>query len=218
MIALYRYFAALCWQSQRLWPPTLLFVAVLTVFTGSDTGPLAGVYALASADVFACGTWLAMVVAGIPDPVQRGIAITQAGGARRVLLGSALVAVSGIVAYTVIGTLLPLVLGSHRASWGILEVGALAQLTCGCCAIAVGSLCSRLVFRRPGYAISAAVLLVLGLLLIPGLPPVNPLFRLLANGSAPGPLLGPVTLLAGISLIVLVIGVGITHLLATRRD
>ena len=218
MIALYRYFAALCWQSQRLWPPTLLFVAVLTVFTGSDTGPLAGVYALAAADVFGCGTWLTMVVLGIPDAVQRGITVTQTGGARRALLGSALVALTGIVGYTLLGTLLPLLLGSHQVSWGMLGVGVLAQLTCGCVAIAVGSVCSRLVFRRPGYAISAALLLVLGLLLIPGLPPVNRLFRLLANGSAPGPLLAPVTLLAGISLVVLVIGLVITHLLAARRD
>ena len=218
MTALFRYFAALTWQSQRLWPPTLLLIAVLTVLTGSDNGPLAGVYALAAADVFVCGTWLTMVVLGLPDPVQRGIASVQAGGARQVLFGSALVAVAGIACYTVIGTLLPLVIGDHRMVWGMVGVAVLAQLTCGFTAVAVGSVCSKLVFRRPGHAVSAAVLLMLALLLVPGLPPVHPLFRLLANGTEPGPLLAPVSLLAGISGVLLISGVWITHTVAIRRD
>ena len=75
-----------------------------------------------------------------------------------------------------------------------------------------------MVFRRPGYAQMVALPLVAALLLVPGSPPVNPLFRLLANASAAGPPLASVLLLVGLSVLVLAAGAALTGFVAARRD
>ncbi|MGD3109871.1 hypothetical protein [Streptomyces sp. YGL11-2] len=73
-----------------------------------------------------------------------------------------------------------------------LLLGLEAQLTCARAGVAIGVLCSRLVFRRQRYALVAALALVMVTLFVKGLPLVNRLFNLTATTSDSAKLLAPV--------------------------
>ena len=71
---------------------------------------------------------------------------------------------------------------------------------------------------RPGYSLLLALMVVIVLPLAHGLPPVNPMLRTLASGTAPSAQLVPLTGDLLISLVVLALCVAVTHFAATRRD
>jgi hypothetical protein len=218
MISLLRYAMATVGHSQRYLPPTILFIAVMAVFTSNDSGPLVPVYAVSSAAVFVCGTWLTMAVLNAGDPAQRPITVVNAGGSGRVLLASVWVAVVGCALLSLIGLLFPLVTGRHPVEVSVLALGLLAELTGGCTAVAVGLLCSRLVIRRSGYAAVVSLGAMFLLAVIPGLPPVNPVFRLLAGDRQPVALLLPVVAFGLVSVVLLAGSTALTGFVAARRD
>jgi hypothetical protein len=204
VIALVRYTLATVVLSQRFLPPVLLFLAALFIFTSRDNGPLVPVYALSSAAVFVCATWLTVAIVNAEDPVQRSVTSVTAGGSGRVLVASVWVACGWLVVITVVGLAYPLTSGQHPVGPAVFALGAAAELTSGCTGVAIGLLCSRLVIRRAGWSALTALAAVLAFLLVPHLPPINPVFRLLANGTSAGPLLVGATVL--------------TRFVALRRD
>jgi len=79
-------------------------------------------------------------------------------------------------------------------------------------------LCSRLVIRRQGYALIAALGLVMAALLVRGLPPVNVLLRLLANATNSADLLGTAGGLLAISAAILAVSALATQFITTRDN
>ncbi|HEX3788015.1 MAG TPA: hypothetical protein VHW44_09145 [Pseudonocardiaceae bacterium] len=217
MIALVRYALAVMLHSQRYLAPVLLFLAVLAVFTSNDPGPVLPVYALAAAALFSCAAWLTMTLLNIEEPVQRAITAVSAGGSLRALLSWVCVAVLDCLVLSALALLFPWVDG-HSVSGVELLVGVEALVTCALSGVAIGLVCSRLVIRRPGYALLTALGLVLLLVLVRGLPPVNPMFRLLAGTGRPAGLVTSAGALTGVAVLLLVLGVTVTQLVATRRD
>jgi hypothetical protein len=196
----------------------LLFLAALFIFTSKDNGPLVPVWALSSAAVFVCATWLTVAIVNAEDPVQRSVTIVNAGGSGRVLVASVWVAFGWLVLLTVIGLTYPLTTGHHPVSPAVFALGAAAELTSGCTGVAVGLLCSRLVIRRTGWSALTALAAILAFLLVPHLPPINPVFRLLANGTSAGPLVAPVAGFGAVSVVLLVAATVLTRFVALRRD
>lgn len=218
MIALVRYTLSTVLLSQRYLPPVLLFLAILAVFTSRDDGSLVPVYALCSAAVFVCGTWLTVATVNTEDPVRRSITVVNAGGTGRVLVASVWVAFGWCALIVVIGLLYPLTSGHHPVGPAVFALGAAAELTGGCTGVAVGLLCSRLVIRRTGYSVLAALGAILLLLLVPGLPPVNPVFHLLAGHRSAGSLLAPVLAFGAVSVVLVTASTAVTRFVTLRRD
>lgn len=90
--------------------------------------------------------------------------------------------------------------------------GPEAQLTCALNGIAIGLVCSRLLFRRQGYALLLAVMLA------KGISPVNMLLGDLQNAFGSADLLGPTAVLLAISAGVLTASVAVTHAIIVRRN
>ncbi|HEX5401637.1 MAG TPA: hypothetical protein VFX16_04965 [Pseudonocardiaceae bacterium] len=219
MIALVRYTLSTVLLSQRYLPPVLVFLAGLLVFTGADdNGPLLPDYAVGTAGVFICGIWLTVVTINAPDPVQRSITVVNGGGSGRVLAASVWVAALWCAFIGVIGLLYPLTVGHHPVDPAVLVLGALAELTSACTGIALGLLCSRLVVRRTGISILAALAAVLLFVLVPGVPPVHPVFQLLAAARPASAILWQVVLFSLVSVALLAASTMCTRFVADRRD
>jgi hypothetical protein len=218
MIALVRYTLSTVLLSQRYLPPVLLFLAILAIFTSKDNGPLIPVYALCAASVFVCATWLTIATVNTEDPTQQSITVVNAGGAGRVLVASVWVAFGWCALIIVVGLCYPLTSGHHPFGPAIVLLGAVAELTGACAGVAVGLLCSRLVIRRTGYAALVAVGATFLFLLVPHMPPVNPVFHLLAANRSPASLLLPVLGFAAVSVLMVVASTAVTRFVALRRD
>ncbi|UZI27949.1 hypothetical protein [Streptomyces sp. VB1] len=93
-----------------------------------------------------------------------------------------------------------------------------AQLTRAFAGIAIGVVCSRLVFRRQGYALIAVLGLVMVMLFVKGLPPVNRLFTMMATSSDSAELLAPAGTMVAVAAVFLVASVAATHYLAGRKE
>jgi hypothetical protein len=218
VIALVRYTLANVVLSQRYLPPVLLFFVVLVVFTGADSGPLPPVYAVSAGAVFACGTWLTIVTVNAEDPTRRAVTVVSAGGSGRVLAASVWVAFVWCVCLGVVGLLYPLAVGHHRAVPAAFALGSVAELTGACTGIAVGLLCSRIVLRRAGVAVLAALAAIFAFLLVPGLPPVRSVFLLLAGGRPASAVLAPAIGFAAVAVVLLVGSSVLTRFVARRKD
>ncbi|GAA2999894.1 hypothetical protein [Actinokineospora diospyrosa] len=217
MNALIRYTFATTVHAQRYLAPVLLFCAGVGISSGNNSGPLPGVYALNAAISLVCATWLTIAVISVEDPVHRAITVVAARSPIRVL--AATVAVSALLALglTVIGLVMPLVLSPRPVSAADLPAGALAHLLCGSLGIAIGLVCSRLVFRRQGYALLVALALAAAALLTTGSPP-NTLFKRMANTSDAGDVLPLALALLPAGLAALAVAAVITHVVSVRRD
>lgn len=165
-----------------------------------------------------CATWFTVALISNEDPAHRAITVVNSGSSGKVLLASVSVAVIGCLILALVGVVFPLLIGTHTVGISDLIVGIEAELICAATGISIGLLCSRLVFRRPGYALIVATALVMTVLLVPGLPPVNMLFRLMANATSSADLIPPVTGLLAIAVIVLAASSLATHAINTRKD
>lgn len=218
MTALVRYTLANVVLSQRYLPPVLLFFVVLVVFTGADSGPLLPVYAVSAGAVFVCGTWLTVVTVNAEDPTQRSVTVVNAGGSGRVLVASVWVALAWCACLGVVGLGYPLLTGHHHPVPAQFVLGSVAELTGACTGVAVGLLCSRIVLRRAGVAVLAALAGIFAFLLVPGLPPVRSVFLLLANGKSASAALGPSVGFAAVAVLLLVGSSVLSRYVARRRD
>jgi hypothetical protein len=97
----------------------------------------------------------------------------------------------------------------------IYEISVLAA---GLVGIALGLLCSRLVIRKVGHALLAALAGILAVLLAQWTSPVMPLVRLLSSKRPPDELIGPVAVLGLLAAVMLCVSVAVTQTIATRRE
>lgn len=220
MIALLRYTLAVMLHSQRYLPPLMLFIGVAIMFTGSaDVGPVAPIYGVVAGVLFACSTWLTVVLVNAEDPGRRSITVVNIGRSRSVLIANVLVALAVclLVAAPLLGV--PTLVGNHTITLTDILVGLLAQLTGACTGVAIGLAVSRLVIRRPGHSLLAALALVAFFLFIKDFPPINPMIRLLVNSSDATPdLLSLTAMHAGIAIAILIASLSFTQFVAVRRD
>ncbi|GAA1194248.1 hypothetical protein F4556_001604 [Kitasatospora gansuensis] len=218
MTALCRFTLARLLHSQRYLPPVLLFLALVTVLTSSDSGPLTAVYGVCAGSMFLTSCWLTVSLVNLDEPQGRAIAVVSSGSARRLFAADALVALGICLLLTLFGLAYPLVAGHHTVQGVQLLVGAAAQLTAAATGIALGLVCSRPVVGRPGYSLLAALGSALVLPLVPRLPPLNPLLTLLAGRRPAAELVWPVGGLAVLAAGLAVAAVLVTDFVAARRE
>lgn len=130
-------------------------------------------------------------------------------------IGTALLSCLGLMVF---GLLFPLWMGDYVVTTVDLLLGLEAQLTCALIGIAIGVLCSRLVFRRQGYGLVAALALVMGALFVQGMPPVNRLFTLMSTTPDAEELLAPAGIMLAISVMILAVFTAATQFVAGRRE
>jgi hypothetical protein len=218
VIALIRYSLAVVLHSQRQLAPLLLFTGLLAVLTVNGSGALPPAYASSAGALFLASTWLTVALLGLDGPSQRAVVTVSAGRPWKVLAGSTATVLLGCLPLVLLGLLLPLWVGAYRVRPVDLLLGVVAQLVCAVTGTAIGLLCSRSVFRRPGYGLVAALTLVLTVLFTPELPPVNRLFRRMADSADSAALLAPAFGMLALSVVLLAFAGAVAHLVAARRD
>ncbi|MFI8459872.1 hypothetical protein [Kitasatospora sp. NPDC085464] len=218
MIALVRYLSTVLLLSQRYLAPLLLFVGLAAVLTSSDSGPLPATYSAVAGAMLLSSAWLTMALIGLEDPPHRAIVVVGAGSHLRVLLGSVATAATWCLLLTGAGLGLPLLFGTHTARPADLLLGTEAQLVCAFTGMAVGLLCSRLVFRRQGYALVAALALLLAALLGRGVSPVNLLLTDLQHAPASTDVLGSTAVLVATAAALLAAATAATHAITVRKS
>nr|WP_202510302.1 hypothetical protein [Streptomyces sp. SID5643] len=194
-------------------------MGLMGVLTVNGSGPLPPAYASSAGALFVCSTWLTVALMSLDDPTQRAIVVVSSGGrSLKVLLAAVGTALLSCLVLMVFGLLFPLWLGSYDVTVADLVLGVEAQLTCALVGIAIGVLCSRLVFRRQGYALVAALALVMGALFAKGMPPVNRLFTLMSTTPDAADLLAPTSGLLLTSALLLAVFTTVTQFVAARRE
>ncbi|WP_412076441.1 hypothetical protein ACLF6K_12960 [Streptomyces xanthophaeus] len=218
MIALIRYTFATALHTQRYLAPVLLFAGLMAVLTVNGSGPLPPAYASSAGALFICSTWLTVALMSLDDTAQRAITVVTAGRSLSVLLAAVATTLLSCLVLMVFGLFFPLWTGSYDVQPVDLLLGVEAQLTCALAGTAIGVLCSRPVFRRQGYALVAALVLVVVTVFTKNLPPVNRLFQLMATSSDSGELLAPAGRMLAVSAVVLAAFTALTQYVATRKD
>ncbi|MER5541320.1 hypothetical protein ACWD4N_07030 [Streptomyces sp. NPDC002586] len=219
MIALIRYTFATVLHTQRYVAPLLLFMGLLGVLTVNGSGSLPPAYASSAGALFVCSTWLTVALMSLDEPAQRAIVVVASGGrSLKVLLAAIGTALLSCLVLMVFGLLFPLWMGRYHVTMGDLLLGVEAQFTTALVGIGIGVLCSRLVFRRQGYAVVSAVALVMAALFAKGMSPVNRLFTLMSTTSQATKLLVPAGAMLAIAAVILVACTAVTQFVATRRE
>ena len=218
MTALVRYMLAGLGASQRYLPPALLFVISVVALTSGGGASLVPSYSAGALAQFICMTWLTVVLVNAEDPVQRAMTTVAAQGSFRVLFANVWAAVLVSVTLMVFGLAYPITVGAHPVTTSAVVVGVVAQLTGGLSGIAIGLLCSRLVMPRLGYALFTAFGMVLVVLLVPWVPPINPMLRILSSDPETNNLLPPLGIYAGISVAILAVSMALTQNIAERHE
>ncbi|MEU1457390.1 hypothetical protein [Streptomyces avermitilis] len=217
MIALVRYMFTVLVLSQRYLAPLLLFLGLVAVLTSSDVGPLTATYASVAGAMLLCSIWLTMALIGLEDQPHRSIVVVSSGSHLRVLLAAVGTAAVWCLLLTAAGLVLPLMFGTHTPGLADLALGTEAQLTCAFTGIAIGLVCSRLVFRRQGYALVLALVLLLAVLLGKGVSPVNIMLTHLQNASDSTDALVPTGVLLAVAAGFLAVAVAITQTIIRRK-
>lgn len=220
MIALIRYTTAIMLHSQRYLAPTLLFAITTSILaTGANPGPVVPLFAPMTAIAFVCAAWLTVTLINLEHPVQRVITIVNTGRSRALLIAVIWVVLATSAILDILGLALLLLVAYDRPTPLDLLTGAEAMLTGACFGIAIGMMTSKLVIRRPGHSLLAALSLALIFVAVPGIPPVHPLIRLLANTRNVTPsMLIPTTVYGAVAIVVLVAATAVTQFIASRRD
>ncbi|MFF5161326.1 hypothetical protein ACFY3N_34935 [Streptomyces sp. NPDC000348] len=164
-----------------------------------------------------CSVWLAMTLIGLEDQAHRSIVVISAGTHLRVLLATVGTAVIWCLLLMAAGLVLPLLFGTHTPGLADLALGTAAQLTCAFTGIAIGLVCSRLVFRRQGYALVLALVLLLAVLLGKGISPVNVMLTHLQNASDSADALATTGVLLAVSAGFLAAAVAMTRAITRRK-
>ncbi|MFE0889610.1 hypothetical protein ACFW4Q_11290 [Streptomyces rochei] len=217
MIALVGYMVTVLLLSQRYLAPLLLFLGLVAVLTSSDSGPLTATYASVAGAMLPCSVWLTVTLIGLEDRAHRSIVVISAGSHLRVLLATVATAATGCLLLTAAGLALPLMLGARTPGLADLALGTAAQLTCACTGMAIGLVCSRLIFRRQGHALVLALVLLLAVLLGKGVSPVNIMLTRLQSASDSADVLAPTGALLAVTAGVLAAAVAVTQVVTRRK-
>lgn len=218
MTALVHYVLSLVVRGQGYLAPVLLFLTALVVLTTNNQGALPATYVACALTQLVCLTWLTAAVVNAENPDQRAMTVVAAGGSRRVLVANVLAAVLACLVLTAVGVVYPVLTGDHVVTGAGIATGVVAQLVCGGTGIAAGLLCSRLVIRRAGYAVLVGLGLIGVLVLVPGIPPVGQVMRLLSSDRAPDRMLAPLAGYAAVAVALILASTAVTYTLTRRRD
>ncbi|GGU82475.1 hypothetical protein GCM10010211_55590 [Streptomyces albospinus] len=219
MIALIRYTFATALHTQRYLAPVLVFTALMGVLTVNGSGPLPPAYASSAGALFVGSTWLTIALMSLDDAPQRAIVVVSSGRSLKVLLAAIGTALTSCLVLMVFGLFFPLWVGDYEVVTAVdLLLGLEAQLTCALVGIAIGVLCSRLVFRRQGYALVAALALVMVTLFVKGMPPVNRLFNLMATTPDSAKLLAPTGGMLAIAAVILAGFTAVTQYIVSHKE
>jgi hypothetical protein len=203
--------------SQRYLAPLLLFLGLVAVLTSSDTGPLTATYASVAGAMLPCSVWLTMALIGLEDQPHRSIVVVSAGSRLRVLLATVGTAAVWCLLLTAAGLVLPLMFGTHAPDLADLVLGIVVQLICAFTGMAIGLVCSRLVFRRQGYALVLALVLLLAVLLGKGVSPVNIALAHLQNAPDSAAVVASTSILLAVTAGLLATAMAITHAITHRN-
>ena len=218
MTALVRYYLALTVHAQRYLAPLLLHATALTVFTVNDAGPLTGSYVVVAGSLLLVTCWLTVTIVNLEDPARRAVTLVTAGGAGRVFTAEVALSLLAGVALIAVGTVFPILSGRHEVTAAAVGVGVVAQATTVGVGVAVGLICSRLVVPRPGWSLILALVVIVAIPLTPGLPPVNPMLRLMSSDRPPADQLPPIAIGLAVAVALLAASAVATHRIALRRD
>jgi hypothetical protein len=217
VIALVGYMFTVLLLSQRYLAPLLLFLGLVAVLTSSDTGPLTATYASVAGAMLPCSVWLTVTLIGLEDQAHRSIVVVSAGSHLRVLLATVGTAAMWCLLLMAAGLVLPLMFGAHTLGLADLVLGIAAQLICAFTGMAIGLVCSRLVFRRQGYALILALVLLAAVLLGKGVSPVNIMLTHLQSASDSADALAPTAALLAVTAGFLAAAVAMTQAITRRK-
>ncbi|MFI8192488.1 hypothetical protein ACIF8T_27535 [Streptomyces sp. NPDC085946] len=217
MIALVGYMFTLLLLSQRYLAPLLLFLGLVAVLTSSDTGPLSATYASVAGAMLPCSVWLTVTLIGLEDQAHRSIVVVSAGSPLRVLLATVGTAAMWCLLLMAACLVLPLMFGARAPGLADLALGIAAQLICAFTGMTIGLVCSRLVFRRQGYALVLALVLLLAVLLGKGVSPVNIMLTHLHSASDSADALAPTGVLLAVTAGFLAVAVAMTQGITRRK-
>jgi hypothetical protein len=220
VIALFRYTMAILLHSQRYLPPILLYLVVTIAFVhGDTTQPVAPIFGVMTVATLVLAAWLTVSLLGVEDPVQRTITAVNVGRSRSLLIATVSVVLVCCAVLSGVVLAVPLMFGFRDVTGLALLAGAEGLLTGACVGVAIGLVTSRLVIRRPGYALLTTLLLLLVFVLVRWIPPINPMVALLTRSvSMTSSLVGSATLYAVVAVVLMVVSATAAQVVTTRRD
>jgi hypothetical protein len=185
LIALIRYQLAVLGHSQRYLPPALLYVGLLAWFYSDNSSDvvLPG-FALTAGALLVIAGWLTIALVDVEDPVQRLITRSHTGSMLRLTVGTVATVLACSTALAGLSMAWAWVSHGGRYAGSEIGIGTVAHLVCASVGIAVALPCSRLVIRRIGYTMIAAVTAFGVVLLVKWVPLVFPLLLALTSNAA----------------------------------
>lgn len=202
VVAIVRYQLAVLGHSQRYLPPVLLYLALLATQYTEPKSPLPPEYAISAGAMTVLACWLTIAVIAVEDPAQRLITVSHARRPARVLTGTVVSVLLCCLPLAVVSIGWSLWVHSGGAATDVV-VGVLVHLAAMLAGIAIGLPGSALLIDRFGWSVLAGLAGLLLVLLVPGIPVLNPVLRRLSGLTPPGPASGVWTLVAALVLAML---------------
>lgn len=220
LIALFRYTMAILLHSQRYLPPVLLYLVVTLAFVHGDaTQPVVPIFGVMTVATLVLAAWLTVSLIGVEDPVQRTITAVVIGRSRSLLIATVWVVLVCCAVLSAIVLAVPLVFGFRDVTGLDVLAGAEGLLTGACVGVAIGLVTSRLVIRRPGYALLTTLILLLVFVLVHWIPPINPMVSLLTRGgSATNGTVVTATVYTAVAVTLMTASATATQMVAAHRD
>jgi hypothetical protein len=187
MTALLRYLAADTLRSQHWLAPLLTFLVAVAIIAPSDTSPLLPTATLTAVALLPVALWLTVVVNHSEDPVQVQITIVTIGNPTRVRLAKLLAAYLACCVLTVVAVIWTLTTTEDPLTPSLLTAVTLEHLITALTGVALGALISRPLLTRTGWIVLLGTGIALAEVLVPHLPPVNPLLSTFGDNPPANP-------------------------------
>lgn len=215
MIALLRYLAADTLRAQHWLAPLLAFLVAVGIIAPSDTSPLLPTATLTSVALLPVAVWLTVVVNHSEDPVQVLITVVTVGSATRVRVAKLLAAYLACCVLTVVAVIWTLTTTEDPLTPSLLAAVTLEHLVTALTGVALGALISRPLLTRTGWIVLLGTGIGLAEVLVPHLPPANPLLSTFGDHPPANPWPTLLTITAQ-SLGLCVVAMLASHLAARR--
>lgn len=184
MLALTRYYLALLGHSQRYLPALLAYLALCVILYADPHSPPLPLFGVSAGGLLVVSCWLTIALLDIEDPVQRLVTLSHARQWRRLVTGAIFTVLACSAVLTVI-TEAWSAIKSLKVQPSALGIGLLAHFACALLGIAIALPCSRLLVRRIGWTVLAAVITLI-VVLLAKIPLVHPLLHALTDDEPVG--------------------------------
>ncbi|WP_409497426.1 hypothetical protein [Amycolatopsis sp. cmx-11-12] len=204
-------------HAQRYLAPGLFYLSFVTLLATNDGPSVLPVYGLASAGLFICAAWIAVVLLSEEDAVQRSITVVNSGSSSRVLIAGVLTALIVSLLLGLVGLTYPLLSSRQPVDPVVVVAGLEGVVISVCTGVAIGVVCSPLTIPRLGYSLLATMFWLGVVTLSPWIPLVHPALKILfttSSANASTVALAPIICYAVTTLVIC--GVT-THLISTRQ-